>query len=87
MEEAFVRGRGWISHADLLDLLGAANLVPGPSETEMAIHIGHQRAGWRRLVVAHASLIRLLTAEVNKSVIRCSCGNLASFTLADQPHH
>ena len=47
MEEEFVRRRGWVSHADFLDMLGASNLVPGPSSTEMAIHIGHQRAGWR----------------------------------------
>ena len=35
-----------------LDLLGATNLIPGPNSTEMAIHIGHQRAGWRGLIVA-----------------------------------
>src|SRR5208282_3544543 len=52
MEEEFVRRRGWVSHADFLDMLGASNLVPGPSSTEMAIHIGHQRGGWRGLVVA-----------------------------------
>ena len=46
MEEEFVRRRGLVSHADFLDMLGASNLVPGPSSTEMAIHIGHQRAGW-----------------------------------------
>jgi chromate transporter len=52
MEEEFVRRRGWVSRADFLDMLGASNLVPGPSSTEMAIHIGHQRGGWRGLVVA-----------------------------------
>ncbi len=57
MEEEFVRRRGWVSHADFLDMLGASNLVPGPSSTEMAIHIGHQRRGWRGLVVAGACFI------------------------------
>ena len=57
MEEEFVRRRGWVSHADFLDMLGASNLVPGPSSTEMAIHIGHQRAGWRGLVVAGVCFI------------------------------
>jgi chromate transporter len=57
MEEEFVRRRGWVSHADFLDMLGASNLVPGPSSTEMAIHIGHQRAGWRGLVVAGGCFI------------------------------
>lgn len=57
MEEEFVRRRGWVSHADFLDMLGASNLVPGPSSTEMAIHIGHQRAGWRGLVVTGVCFI------------------------------
>jgi len=38
-------------------MLGASNLIPGPSSTEMAIHIGHQRAGWRGLIVAGTSFI------------------------------
>jgi chromate transporter len=46
MEEEFVRRRRWVSRADFLDMLGASNLVPGPSSTEIAIHIGHQRGGW-----------------------------------------
>jgi chromate transporter len=57
MEAEFVRRRGWVSHADFLDMLGASNLVPGPSSTEMAIHIGHQRAGWRGLIVAGVCFI------------------------------
>lgn len=57
MEEEFVRRRGWVSHADFLDMLGASNLVPGPSSTEMAIHIGHQRGGARGLIVAGVCFI------------------------------
>jgi chromate transporter len=57
MEEEFVRRRGWLSYADFLDMLGASNLVPGPSSTEMAIHVGHQRAGWRGLVAAGTCFI------------------------------
>ena len=57
MEEEFVRRRGWVSHGEFLDMLGASNLVPGPSSTEMAIHIGHQRAGWKGLVVAGVCFI------------------------------
>lgn len=30
MEEEFVRRRGWISHGEFLDMLGATNLIPGP---------------------------------------------------------
>jgi chromate transporter len=57
MEAEFVRRRGWVSHPDFLDMLGASNLVPGPSSTELAIHIGHQRGGWKGLVVAGACFI------------------------------
>ena len=57
MDEEFVRRRAWVSRAEFLDMLGASNLVPGPSSTEMAIHIGHQRAGWRGLVVAGTCFI------------------------------
>ena len=57
MDEEFVRRRDWVSQADFLDMLGASNLVPGPSSTEMAIHIGHQRGGWKGLVVAGVCFI------------------------------
>jgi chromate transporter len=52
MEEEVVHRRSWLTHEQFLDLLGATNLIPGPNSTEMAIHIGHQRAGWAGLVVA-----------------------------------
>ncbi len=57
MDEEFVRRRRWVTREEFLDMLGASNLVPGPSSTEMAIHIGHQRAGWRGLVIAGACFI------------------------------
>lgn len=52
LEQEVVHRRKWLSHAEFLDLLGAANLIPGPNSTELAIHIGLRRAGWRGLVVA-----------------------------------
>ena len=57
MEEEVVRRRRWLSHDRFLDLLGATNLIPGPNSTEMAIHIGLVRAGWRGLVVAGSCFI------------------------------
>ncbi|HWQ90994.1 MAG TPA: chromate transporter, partial [Clostridia bacterium] len=57
MEEEVVRRRGWLSREEFLDLLGATNLIPGPNSTELAIHIGHRRAGWPGLLVAGASFI------------------------------
>jgi chromate transporter len=52
MEDELVRRRGWLSREQFLDLLGASNLIPGPSSSELAIHIGYLRAGWPGLLVA-----------------------------------
>jgi chromate transporter len=52
MREEFVRRRAWLDDAAFLDLLGAANLIPGPTSTELAMHIGHRRAGWSGLLAA-----------------------------------
>jgi len=51
MEDEVVRRRKWLLRDQFLDLLGAANLIPGPSSTEMAILLGYRRAGWRGLVM------------------------------------
>lgn len=52
MEEEIVRKRKWLSQERFLDLVGATNLIPGPNSTEMTMHIGHERAGLKGLVVA-----------------------------------
>lgn len=57
MEAEVVRKRGWLTREHFLDLLGAVNLIPGPNSTEMAIHIGLVRAGWRGLLVAGTCFI------------------------------
>ena len=57
MEEEVVRRRKWMTHEELLDLIAACNLIPGPNSTELAIHIGHRKAGWKGLVVAGACFI------------------------------
>jgi chromate transporter len=46
-----------MTHDTFLDLLGATNLIPGPNSTELAIHIGHLRAGWAGLLVAGTCFI------------------------------
>src|ERR1700682_1477739 len=51
VEDDLVRRRKWLSREKFLDLLGASNLIPGPSSSELAIHIGYLRAGWMGLVV------------------------------------
>src|SRR5213080_2823253 len=57
MEDEVVRRRSWLSREEFLDLLGATNLIPGPNSTEMAIHIGRQRAGGIGLVAAGLAFI------------------------------
>jgi chromate transporter len=57
MEEEIVRRRRWLTREAFLDLLSAANLIPGPNSTELAIHIGFVRAGWPGLLVAGACFI------------------------------
>ncbi len=57
MEREVVRRRGWLTHEHFLDLMGATNLIPGPNSTEMTMHIGYERAGWRGLFVAGACFI------------------------------
>lgn len=57
MEKEVVRKRNWMSHQHFLDLVGATNLIPGPNSTEMTMHIGQERAGWKGLVVAGSCFI------------------------------
>jgi len=55
--EEFVVRRRWLTSRDFLDLLSAANLLPGPSSTEVALGIGRERAGTRGMLVAGIAFI------------------------------
>jgi chromate transporter len=57
MQEEVVKKRGWMSDEHFLDLVGATNLIPGPNSTEMTMHIGHERAGWKGLIIAGCCFI------------------------------
>ncbi|MGD0827744.1 MAG: chromate efflux transporter [Desulfobaccales bacterium] len=57
MEDEVVRRRQWVSREKFLDLLGAANLIPGPTSTEMAIYIGYLCQGWAGLLLAGVCFI------------------------------
>lgn len=57
IETEIVRKRQWVTRQQFLDMLGAANLIPGPTSTELAINVGFVRAGWVGLCVAGASFI------------------------------
>lgn len=57
MDHEVVNRRQWMSREKLLDLLGITNLIPGPNSTELAIHIGYERGGWRGLLIAGSCFI------------------------------
>lgn len=57
MDDEVVKRRQWMSREALLDLIGVTNLLPGPNSTELAIHIGYERARWPGLFVAGGSFI------------------------------
>ncbi len=52
-----VTRRQWVTDAEFLDMMAAANLIPGPNSTETAIHLGFRRAGWAGLVAAGVCFI------------------------------
>lgn len=41
MREEVVQRRHWISDQRFVDLMGATNLIPSPSSTELAIYLGY----------------------------------------------
>ncbi len=57
IERECVERRRWITRQEFLDLLGAANLIPGPTSTELAMHVGRRRAGWPGLIIAGLAFI------------------------------
>lgn len=57
MENEFVRKRKWITEEHFLDLLAAANLIPGPNASETCYHVGYVRAGYPGLIVAGLGFI------------------------------
>ena len=57
MRQELVQRRSWLTDERFVDLMGATNLIPGPNSTELAIHLGHERAGWRGLLLAGVMFI------------------------------
>ena len=57
MHEEVVKRRHWVDEQRFLDLFGAANMLPGPSSTELAIFLGYQRAGWLGLLLGGVCFI------------------------------
>jgi chromate transporter len=57
MEREAVERRAWVTRERFLDLIGACNLLPGPSSTQVAMALGYSRAGWLGLTVAGVCFI------------------------------
>jgi chromate transporter len=57
LRDEVVRRRAWLTDAEFMQLLAVSNLVPGPTSTELAFHIGHRRAGWPGFAIAGAAFI------------------------------
>ncbi|HRJ85085.1 MAG TPA: chromate efflux transporter [Ignavibacteria bacterium] len=57
MRHEVVLKKKWMTEEHFLDLVGATNLIPGPNSTEMAIHIGREKGGWKGLLIAGACFI------------------------------
>ena len=57
MRDEFVRRRQWMKDDEFLEMVGIANLIPGPNSTELAMHIGSRQAGRKGLVVAGVCFI------------------------------
>ena len=45
MDDEVVTRRAWLPRDEFVEALAATNIIPGPNSTEMAIHVGHRRAG------------------------------------------
>lgn len=52
MHKEVVEKRKWLTESHFLHLLSVTNLIPGPNSTELAIHIGYDKKGWKGLIVA-----------------------------------
>ncbi|MBN1328685.1 MAG: chromate transporter [Candidatus Heimdallarchaeota archaeon] len=57
IEEEVVQKKQWLTRKHFLDLLGVANIIPGPNAVEMTLHIGYLLRGWIGLLIAGISFI------------------------------
>ena len=64
LREEVVTRRGWLSNERFVDLLGAVNLIPGPNSTELVMHVGLERAGWRGWLAVTLELSRTAIVDV-----------------------
>ena len=57
MEYEVVTRKKWLTKQKFLDIIGASNLVPGPSSVEVTIHVGYLYGGWLGFIISGICLI------------------------------
>jgi chromate transporter len=57
MRRELVERRGWLTDAEFLDIVGASNVIPGPTSTEVAIYVGRRRRGAVGMITAGVAFI------------------------------
>lgn len=57
MRDELVDRRRWLTDTEFLDLVGASNVIPGPTSTEVALYAGRRRAGVPGLLTAGLAFI------------------------------
>lgn len=62
IESEIVSKRKWITREHYLDVVGAANLIPGPNSVEIIMHCAHERGGRAGLIIGGLFYIMPATA-------------------------
>ncbi|MGA2528689.1 MAG: chromate efflux transporter [Acidimicrobiales bacterium] len=57
MRSELVVRRGWVDEQELVDIIGGASLLPGPTSTEVALMLARRRKGWWAFAIAGACFI------------------------------
>ena len=57
MRSELVVRRGWVDEQELVDFIGGASLLPGPTSTEVALMLARRLKGWPGLAIAGACFI------------------------------
>ncbi len=55
--QELVQKKAWVTDDEFMDLFGVTNMLPGPNSTEMAIHLGYVRAGWKGAIAGGVCFI------------------------------
>ncbi|WP_455361111.1 chromate efflux transporter [Streptomyces sp. SYSU K21746] len=76
-----VLGLKWLEEREFLDLVGMVTVLPGPNAVEMAMHIGHRRAGRAGFVLGGVAFVlpgALLAAVLGALYLRFGATSAAA---------